>query len=144
MRLPTDRPRGRRRGEGSRGRRTDRPSPLNATGPDEKFGVQMRKRVPQLIDLGRRAVEFQTNEISHPEQAAEQGTDVVEMGPHRRRPGIPFPAEHAIAQGGEFVKQTARLRTGLVHKFRQQGGNFLLPARVGLEIRMQRDQGVRK
>lgn len=104
----------------------------------------MRERIPQLIDLGRGPVEFQTNEIGHSEQAAEQGADVVEMGQHRRRPRVPFPTKYTIAEGREFVKQTARFRTGLVHECGQQGVNFLLPTRMGLEIRMQCDQGVWK
>ena len=107
---------------------------------DEEGGLEVGERSAELVDFGGRTVEFEAGEFGHGEQLAEQSAHVFQMCQDRAGPGITFPAEDLVLQGGEFIKTAGGFGTGFFDKSGQQGLDVRQPPGMRFEIRMQGDE----
>lgn len=70
---------------------------------------EVLERIAQLVELGRRAVDFQALEGGDLQRLSEQVPDVGKMGPHAFGPDVAFPAENDVTVDSEFVEKVAGL-----------------------------------
>ena len=86
------------------------------------------------------AVEFEAGEVGHGEELAEQSAHVFQMCQDRAGPGVTFPAEDLVLQGGEFIKTAGGFGAGFFDKSGQQGLDLRQPPGMRFKIRMQGDE----
>ena len=106
----------------------------------EAGGLEVGERSAQLVYFGGRAVEFEAGEVGHGEELAEQSAHVFQMCQDRAGPGVTFPAEDLVLQGGEFIKTAGGFGAGFFDKSGQQGLDLRQPPGMRFKIRMQGDE----
>ena len=72
----------------------------------------MRERLFQFLQLGRRAVNFESDQIDHSEQLREQRANIVEMRENAFGVGVAFAAEHFITVDSKLVEKILFLGRG--------------------------------
>lgn len=100
----------------------------------------MRERAFEFFELGRRAVHFDPDKISHLEHLREQCADVLDVRQKAFRVCVTFAAKHIVAVSTETIKEILALRRGLFDEGREAGLDRLPFSGMRFEIGMKGDE----
>lgn len=100
----------------------------------------MRQRLSQLLELRRRAVNFNPGQVGYLERFREECTDVLQMGEKTFGIRVGLATENFIAVDGEPIKKILLLARRLLHESREPGLESLELSRMNFEVRMQTDE----
>src|SRR5438874_10420731 len=99
--------------------------------------IEVRERLFQLFQLGRRPVHFKAREIGHLHRLGQKRADVVEMREQAFGVFVGFATKKLIAVPAEFVEEHSLLSRGLGHEARQHRLDRVPFPRMNSEVRVQ-------
>ena len=82
----------------------------------------MRERFPELVELRRRTVHFDADQIGHLHRRREHLAHVLEVREQRFRVDVAFTTKHFVAVDGELVEEIPSFIPRLGGEFRQYRG----------------------
>src|SRR5205809_1620696 len=100
----------------------------------------MREWFSELIELVRRSVQFQPDQIANLHCLGQHRANVIQMREDALGIGIAFPAENFIAVDRESVEKILLLGSGFLDESRECGLEGLELPRMHFEIRMKSDE----
>lgn len=100
----------------------------------------MRQGFSQLVELRRRSVHFQPDQIGNCERLREERADVVQMSEQAFRIRVGFSTENFIAIDGELIEKILLLACSSRDEPRKRRRENLKLSRMDFEVRMQADE----
>jgi len=103
----------------------------------------VREWLSQLVELRRRAMHFQPDQVGDLERFCEHRAHAVEVREERLGIGVTFPAENLIAVDSEPIKKILFFAGRLFNERRERSFERIEFPGMGFEVRVQTDE-VRK
>ena len=100
----------------------------------------MRERPSQLVQLRRRAVHFQADQVGHLERFREQRAHVVQMDQKAFGVSVSFAAENLIAVEREPIKKILPFARRFLNERRERGFEGLEFSRMHFEVGVKADE----